>query len=203
MTQRISFFIREEPYGFLSNFDRTPFKVDGVEYPTNEHYYQSQKANTPEVAEYIRSAPHARIAMVLGRDIERNKYLQKYMVDDWDEKKIPVMLKGLRAKFSTFPLRTWLLDTEDAILFENNPEDPFWSIGPDGNGASWLGRLLMQVRTESLRSIIDAAPAPSTINYYTPLYEASLRSLQEYSREREDAVKHLHGRRHRENEIIR
>ena len=143
----IRFFIREDPYGWLSNFERTAFYVEGELFKTNEHYYQAQKANEKRVSEYIKNAPHARIAMVLGRQLERNKYLQKYMVEDWDIKKLNVMLKGLRYKFMVPGLRTLLLDTGDAILHEDNPEDFYWGIG-DGTGESWLGKLLMQVREE-------------------------------------------------------
>ena len=149
MTEDIVFFIREEEYGWLSNFERTPFYVDGELFKTNEHYYQAQKANDPRVREYIKNAPHARIAMVLGRQVERNKYLQKYMVEDWDSKKLDVMLKGLRHKFMTPRLRGLLLKTEDWGIHEGNPEDPFW--GKDGH--DWLGRLIMQVRQEIRDSI--------------------------------------------------
>jgi len=79
----IKFFIREEPYGFLSNFERTGFMGDAwgtlYWYMTNEHYYQAQKANCQEMHDYIVEAPHARVAMVLGRQLEHNKYLnEKY-----------------------------------------------------------------------------------------------------------------------------
>jgi len=152
MSSEIKFFIREEPYGFLSNFDRTEFVAwtdQGVFlYPTNEHFYQSQKANCLDVHEWIRNAPHVRLAMVIGRQLEHNKYLKdKYMKQNWDEQKLNVMLQGLRSKFSNIYLKKMLLDTGDAVLHEDNPEDPFWGIG-DGSGQSWLGKLLMQVRDE-------------------------------------------------------
>lgn len=158
MTEEIRFFIREEPYGFLSNFDRTGFLATawGIEwwYPTNEHYYQAQKANCREMHNYIKNAPHARVAMVLGRQLEHNKYLKdKYMKKNWDEeKKKGVMLTGIRCKFAsttTYPIHlgTALLETGNAILHEDNPEDFYWAIA-DGTGISMLGKLLMQVREE-------------------------------------------------------
>jgi ribA/ribD-fused uncharacterized protein len=148
--ERINFFIREEPYGFLSNFERTPFQVDNIEYPTNEHFYQCMKANIKSIHDYILNAPHARIAMVLGRQLEHNKHLERYMKRNWKYIKLRVMLKGLRAKFRNRTLRKMLLETRDAILHEKNEEDPFWGIG-EGNGASWLGKLLMVVRDEKER----------------------------------------------------
>lgn len=148
----INFFIREEPFGFLSNFERTPIKImvrwGTVTYPTNEHYYQAQKANNEEVHDWIAWAPHARLAMVSGRQLEHNKYLKdKFMVSDWENKKVDVMLEGLRVKFTNPKLRKMLLDTGDAILHEDNPEDFYWGIG-DGTGKSVLGKLLMKVRQE-------------------------------------------------------
>jgi len=149
--KEILFFIREKPYGFLSNYERTPVKImvrwGIVTYPTNEHYYQAQKANCEEVHDWIAWAPHARLAMVAGRQLEHNKYLKKFMVKNWENKKIKVMLNGLRAKFTDPTLRKKLLDTGDAVLHENNPKDFYWGIG-DGTGKSMLGKLLMQVREE-------------------------------------------------------
>ena len=55
--------------------------------------------------------------------------------------------ESIKSKSKRTNLRKMLLDTGDAILHEDNPEDPFWGIG-DGSGESWLGKLLMQVRDE-------------------------------------------------------
>jgi predicted NAD-dependent protein-ADP-ribosyltransferase YbiA (DUF1768 family) len=40
--------------------------------------------------------------------------------------------------------------TGDAELVEDSPTEPFWGIGPDGQGANWAGKVLMEVR-EKLR----------------------------------------------------
>jgi len=149
----ILFYIREEPYGWLSNFERTPFVVDGKRYLTNEHYFQSQKGKIPEVQEYIRVAPNATIAMGLGRMLEQPIY-DKYLVDDWcDAKKLDVMLKGLRCKFKDPRLRQLLLETENAVIHENSATDFFWGIGDDRTGESWLGKLIMQVREEIKQNV--------------------------------------------------
>ncbi len=40
---------RDPETGFLSNFHRAGFTLDGAEWPTVEYYYQAQKfAGTPE-----------------------------------------------------------------------------------------------------------------------------------------------------------
>lgn len=150
--KQILFYSRDETYGWLSNFHRSPQKVDGKIYPTNEHYYQSQKAKYPEDARWIAAAPIPFLAMKAGRALRKKKGLR----DDWGEQvKIGVMLTGLRAKFGQNPeLKKKLLATGDAILHENSPIDMFWGI----KGKSMLGKLLMQVRqdfqrTERLKSI--------------------------------------------------
>lgn len=142
MTKEILFYSRDETYGWLSNFHRSPQTIDGVTYPTNEHFYQSQKANDKVTSQWIASAPIPFLAMKAGRFLRRGKSLR----DDWGEKvKIEVMLRGLRAKFSQNPeLRKKLLETRDAVLHENSPTDMFWGI----KGKSMLGKLLMQVRCE-------------------------------------------------------
>jgi len=154
MTKEILFYIREEPYGWLSNFERSPFEVDGKTYPTNEHYYQSKKANNPVLEEYIRNAPNATIAMGLGRMLERQPY-DKYLSDDWYKdagtdypRKLNIMLKGLRHKFKNPLLREKLLNTGDAEIHEHTEDDFFWGDGGNGKGESWLGKLLMKVREE-------------------------------------------------------
>lgn len=157
MTDEICFYIREEPYGFLSNFERARQVVDGLSYPTNEHYYQAMKSADPDIREWIRRAPTAWHAMKAGRALK-----ERDITLGWSNStrpvKLDVMLKGLRAKFSQNPhLKEQLLATGDAILHESPKggfKDSFWGNTPkdDGSpGESWLGRLLMQVR-EELRS---------------------------------------------------
>lgn len=38
----IFFYNADEPYGALSNFSRYGFMLDGLDWPTSEHYYQAQ-----------------------------------------------------------------------------------------------------------------------------------------------------------------
>jgi len=66
---------------------------------------------------------------------------------DWDQIKVDVMLRGLRAKFQNESLRLMLLWTGDAILKEDSPTDMFWG-GTLLGSQNMLGKLLMQVREE-------------------------------------------------------
>jgi ribA/ribD-fused uncharacterized protein len=143
--QDIFFFIREESYGFLSNFWRATQIVDGVAYDCNERFYQCMKSATPEIKAWVFNAPSPFLTMVVGHNMRKGKEARK----DWTvETRIATMLKGLRAKFTQNPeLAEKLLATGNAQLHENNPKDFFWGYA-DGTGKDYLGKLLMQVRKE-------------------------------------------------------
>ena len=140
MTNEILFYSRGTDFGWLSNFERSQQVVDGEKYPTNEHFYQSRKANTDAMQRWIASAPTPYSAMLAGRCLRK-----KDIVEDWDNIKFDVMLTGLRAKFTdNGPLRIKLIETGDAILHENSSSDMIWGI----KGKDMLGKLLMQIREE-------------------------------------------------------
>jgi ribA/ribD-fused uncharacterized protein len=142
--KNIFFFIREEPYGFLSNFWRALQVVDGVAYDSNERYYQCQKPKDAAVSAWVFHAPSPFLTMVVGHNLR-----PKEIRENWTEDvRLATMLKGLRAKFSQNPsLKQQLLATGDKALHEKNPDDFFWGYG-DGTGKDYLGKLLMQVRAE-------------------------------------------------------
>lgn len=43
-----------------------------------------------------------------------------------------------------------LVSTAGSVLVEASPHDLFWGGGREGEGLNYLGRLLMQLRTEIL-----------------------------------------------------
>ncbi len=126
MCDTIKFYIREDPYGFLSNFWRES-QVDysnevEYEYSTNEHYYQSMKAKDHEMAAWIRKAPSARLAMEIGRSLTPEQ-----IKPDWNIIKVGVMKKGLMMKFTQNSyLEKALLMTGNDLLIEDSPTDMFW-----------------------------------------------------------------------------
>jgi len=151
----IRFYLREDEYGFLSNFERTGFYDDlGTWWPTNEHFYQAHMTQDEIIRKYIREAPHAWYAMILGRNIKNGHERPLSNTKDF---KLQLMLTGLRYKFKTPDLKKKLLDTGDVVLHEDDtdfwpPEkqDKFWGI----TGEDWLGKLLMQVREELKLSLL-------------------------------------------------
>lgn len=140
MTDDIDFYQTTGDYAYMSNLYLCPQTVDGVTYASNEHYYQSQKANDVRMQIWIGFAPTPFAAMCAGRALRPWE-----IVEDWtEEHRIEIMLKGLRAKFQDPGLRERLLKTGDAIIHENSPRDKFWGK----KGRDLLGKLLMQVRDE-------------------------------------------------------
>ncbi|GGK97114.1 NADAR family protein [Deinococcus radiotolerans] len=137
----IRFYETNRPFGEFSNFSRHPLKLDGVVWPTSEHYFQAQKfAGTPH-AEEVRAQATPMLAARFGR--RRDLPLRA----DWDAVKDDVMRAALRAKFTQHPaLCQLLLDTGDAVLVEHTGNDSYWADGGDGSGRNRLGELLMDLR---------------------------------------------------------
>jgi N-glycosidase YbiA len=136
----ILFYTREGENGYLSNFARYKMVIDGKEYLTNEHYYQSMKAKDPLTREWIRNAPNAFLAMSAGRSLRPIE-----IIDNWNDKKADIMLKGIRAKFYQHKeLAEELICTGEAAIHEDSLNDMYWGI----RGKDVLGKLLMKVRHE-------------------------------------------------------
>jgi hypothetical protein len=139
----IRFYRTGDPYGFFSNFAAYPIEVDGLRWPTVEHYFQAQKFPGAEHAEAIRMQPSPMIAARMGRD--RSQRLRA----DWEAVKDDVMRIALRAKFTQHAeLRDQLLATGSAMIVEHTSNDAYWGDGGDGRGRNMLGHLLMQLREE-------------------------------------------------------
>lgn len=136
----------EIPHGCFSNFSPHGFELDGLWWPTSEHYFQAQKfAGTP-YAERIRLAKSPMIAARMGRS--RKEPIRP----EWNDVKDSVMRTAVLCKFkANEEIRGVLLATGDALLVENAPGDYYWGCGADGSGLNMLGRILMEVR-ELLRS---------------------------------------------------
>ena len=132
---------KEQPYGCFSNFSAHGFELDGLWWPTSEHYFQAQKfAGTPHVEE-VRRAQSPKQAAMRGRSRARP------LRADWEQVKDEVMRRGVLRKFETHAdLRATLLGTGDEEIVENAPGDYYWGCGADGSGKNRLGKILMEVR---------------------------------------------------------
>lgn len=130
-------------YGWLSNFSNHPVSIDGIKWPSVEHYYQAQKFCDTDLAERIRNAESA---------VRTKKLAQGYASEvraDWNEIKEGVMERAVRAKFEqNRKLRKQLLATEQAAIIHRSSTDMWWGRDEaSGEGENRLGEILMNVRS--------------------------------------------------------
>jgi N-glycosidase YbiA len=131
-----------KPFYYLSNFSNHSVLIDGVEWPTTEHYFQAMKfEGISEVVNRIRQAKTPAIAKAFGS----SKSLP--IREDWEKIKQKVMEKALLCKFRQHPdICRGLIETGDAVLVEHTIKDGYWGDAGNGTGANHLGKLLMKVR---------------------------------------------------------
>ena len=145
----------------LSQWYPAPFTVDGVSYPTSEHFMMAEKARLfqdDDACSAILAATHPGEAKKLGRKV------RGFVQERWDHHCVDVVYRGNLAKFNqNEALKTYLLVTGERVLVEASPADAIWGIGlaADARQASdprqWpglnlLGFALMRVR-ESLHKL--------------------------------------------------
>ena len=143
--------------GCLSQWWSAAFTVDGVRYPTAEHYMMAAKARLSGDAEAvgkILAAPHPGAAKALGRQVRGFDERQ------WARHRFDVVVAGNLAKFGQHPrLREFLAGTGGRVQVEASPLDRVWGIGlaagdeRAGSPEHWpglnlLGFALMEVRRQ-------------------------------------------------------
>jgi ribA/ribD-fused uncharacterized protein len=141
----------------FSNDAQYPIEIEGVEYPTVEHYYQASKAklcNDMETHAKILEAKTPKVAKALGRKVA------PFLSEQWNDAKQEVMIRALRAKFVQHPaLQTKLLDTGTRPIGKADPRNTYWGIGTGvaseksntpskWRGQNQLGKLLMAMRSD-------------------------------------------------------
>ena len=88
----VRFYRLEEPLGCFSNFSPHPIVVNGVKWPTSEHYFQAQKFAATSHAYEIRAASTPGRAAELGRNRLRQ------LRSNWESTKDNVMRIADRTK---------------------------------------------------------------------------------------------------------
>jgi ribA/ribD-fused uncharacterized protein len=131
------------------------FEIDGVKYPTAEHFMMAEKARLfkdAEMLEEILSCKTPKEAKAFGRKV-RN-------FDDatWKQHCSQIVVKANLAKFTAHPeFAAWLLETAPLVIVEASMWDRIWGIGMTANakgardpkqwkGTNLLGFALMEVR---------------------------------------------------------
>ena len=139
----------------LSQWYPAAFTVDGVPYPTAEHWMMAGKARLFQDAEMlgkILAAPRPSQAKALGRKV------RGFDTAAWEAARSGIVVAGNLAKFGQNPaLRAYLLDTAPAVLVEASARDNIWGIGlgledpraqdpRQWRGLNLLGFALVEVR---------------------------------------------------------
>eukprot|EP00727_Mastigamoeba_balamuthi_P000759 m51a1_g10680 hypothetical protein (421) ;mRNA; r:75737-84216 len=117
--------------------------VNGVEWPSAEHFFQAQKfPHLPTVAEVIRTGIASPLSVLsFARELDALKR------PDWEAVEMQVMEAALRAKFSQHEsLARLLVYTHPHQLVESGPVGSFWGCGPDRAGKNMLGVCLCRLR---------------------------------------------------------
>ncbi|CAH9077118.1 unnamed protein product [Cuscuta epithymum] len=173
----IFFYKTWEQYGFFSNFSSHPIQMadetgNMVTWSTVEHYYQAHKFTgvvdhvAQKCIEDIKNVKSPEEAARMGRRLQRQR--PDLVRSDWKSIKVDVMYKALKCKFTTYPhLNSLLVATAGSVLVEASPHDLFWGGGRDGEGLNYLGRLLMQLRSE----LLDNSPASheNSVDHHRPV----------------------------------
>lgn len=133
------------------------FTIDGLTYPTAEHWMMTGKARLfgdDQTARQIIATPSPKQVKDLGRQVKG------FVEADWDRAKRRIVTEGNLAKFAqNGRLRDFLLSTGDRILVEASPVDQIWGIGLaaddekarnplEWRGDNLLGFALMDVRDD-------------------------------------------------------
>ena len=141
----------------FSNLFEAKMMIDGINFPTVEHYFQWAKARKfgdTEIQAKILKTASPKSAKTLGKKVK------DFKEEEWNETKEAVMRTALKAKFTQHPeLLKKLRDTGDRPLAEADPRSKEWGIGTSADtskakdparwpGKNKLGTLLMELRTE-------------------------------------------------------
>lgn len=186
---KIAFYSPDKPFYEFSNFYPSPISVDKIFYLSVEHFYQCQKfydPSNPTMMAYftlMTQCDSPQKCKDMGNQVKNYRgsrwYINKEkkelglvwdavdfyrdkvkIVPNWDEIRVDVMRRGLKAKFgssSEFPfgqnpkLGKLLKETGEAELVEDSPRDSFWGIATEKDGTpgkNMLGKLLMELRND-------------------------------------------------------
>ena len=154
----VFFHLPQEPYGFLSNWFKSPFDLDNVHYSSMEQYIMYQKCIL--FGDQITAKK-----VLLTDDPSEQQKLGKlctgYINGIWAGARQAIAIRGLLAKFSqNTDLREQLLKTENAYLVECAHSDKIWACGirlnePERFDASkWQGQNILGFALMEVRKII-------------------------------------------------
>jgi ribA/ribD-fused uncharacterized protein len=140
--ERVCFY--EQDFYVLSNFSAFALAWNGIRFDTSEAAYHWEKfPDNHLIQRQILFAASAHDSLKIANQFRSERRA------DWDDVKVDVMRRILRAKARQHDyVRRKLLDTGTRELVENSWRDDFWGWGPNHDGLNMLGKLWMEVRAE-------------------------------------------------------
>ncbi len=146
----IEFYKEFGEYGFLANYSDHGFTVDGVYYPTVEHYYQASKFDNPDIIKRILESKTPKRASAIGRN-RSNIRRKNFRIN-----KINKMYEGVYYKFSqNKDIRAKLIETRNQDIREMSIKESFWGVGPNLEGNNEIGKILVRVREQVKQDVIE------------------------------------------------
>lgn len=128
----------------LSTVSAHGFELEGKQWPTAEHYYQSKKYVKPVVLQEIADAESGQKAYRLG-----NRWWKFGRAKDWKQKRRVMMTRALYTKVQVHQdVKQALLGTGDERIVETSLYDPYWGIGRDQRGENMMGQIWMDIRAK-------------------------------------------------------
>ena len=141
----------------FSNMHEAKIQVDGITFPTVEHYFQWSKAkmfgDADAQAKILKTASPKSVKSY-------GKKVKGFDEEAWSAKKDEIMRTAVRAKLVQHPdIRKKLLDTGTRPIAEADPRGKYWGIGTSADtskakdvtrwpGQNKLGKILMELRSE-------------------------------------------------------
>lgn len=127
----------------LSSYSPHGFELEGLYWPTLEHYYQAMKFSDPEYRQEIRLSESPMLANELGH--AKKPQRQK----DWKKNRVLMMIRGMYIKCRTHEdIAAQLLKTGSNQIMENSQYDYYWGCGRDRLGHNHYGKVLMNIRNK-------------------------------------------------------
>lgn len=134
---------RYDPTHALSAYSKHAFELEGLQWPSVEHYYQAMKFSDESYRERIRTATHPADATKLGKSMWHGRR------KDWKKVRETFMTRAIYIKCRTHPeIAETLLATGEIPIIETSQYDYFWGCGRDQRGENAFGKVLMNVRTK-------------------------------------------------------
>jgi ribA/ribD-fused uncharacterized protein len=141
----------------FSNMHEAPVQIDGVTFPTVEHYFQWSKAKMfgdADIQAKIMKTASPKSVKAYGKKVKN------FDAEAWDEKKDSIMRTAVKAKLMQHPdILKKLRETGTRPIAEADPRGKYWGIGTSADtskakdpsrwpGQNKMGKILMELRDE-------------------------------------------------------